>query len=131
MALAVALPPQWPIIRTYFAITVILSVLGWTGMARVVRGKFLALRNEDFVVAAHRPTPDLADPVQTSAAIVHSHLIATATLSIPEMVLAETAPELPGNRPAGARHQLGRHAAESQNIQSVAVTPWLLLPVSA
>ena len=52
MALSAALPADWPIIRIYFGITVILSFLGWTGMARVVRGRFLAMREEDFVMAA-------------------------------------------------------------------------------
>ncbi|MEI2736225.1 MAG: ABC transporter permease subunit [Rhodoblastus sp.] len=52
MALSVALPPTWTVVQTYFGIVLILSLVGWTGLARVVRGKFLSLREEDFVMAA-------------------------------------------------------------------------------
>ena len=130
MALAVALPPQWPIIRTYFAITVILSVLGWTGMARVVRGKFLALRGEDFVVAAQQANaPTSRILFRHLLPSFTSHLIATATLSIPEMVLAETALSFLGIGLRAPAISWGVMLQKAQNIQSVAVTPWLLLPV--
>jgi len=130
MALAVALPPQWPVIRTYFAITVILSVLGWTGMARVVRGKFLALRSEDFVVAAQQANaPTSRILFRHLLPSFSSHLIAAGTLSIPEMVLAETALSFLGIGLRAPAISWGVMLQKAQNIQSVAVTPWLLLPV--
>ncbi len=130
MALAVALPPQWPVIRTYFAITVILSVLGWTGMARVVRGKFLALRSEDFVVAAQQANaPTSRILFRHLLPSFTSHLIAAGTLSIPEMVLAETALSFLGIGLRAPAISWGVMLQKAQNIQSVAVTPWLLLPV--
>ena len=130
MALAVALPPQWPIIRTYFAITVILSVVGWTGMARVVRGKFLALRSEDFVVAAQQANaPTSRILFRHLLPSFTSHLIAVGTLTIPEMVLAETALSFLGIGLRAPAISWGVMLQKAQNIQSVAVTPWLLLPV--
>ena len=83
MGLAAALPLNWPPLRVYFLITIILSLVGWTGMARVVRGRFLALREEDFVLAAK-----LAGASEMRIIIRHmvpsflSHIIASITLSI-------------------------------------------------
>ena len=89
MALAAAVPIEWPALRVYFMITVILSVIGWTGLARVVRGKLLQLRTEDFVTAA-------AISGATPLAIIKRHLlpgfmsflIVSLTLAIPGMILA-------------------------------------------
>ena len=92
MGLAAAIPVGWPPLRTYFVITLIVSLLGWTNLAREVRGKFLSLRGEDFVTAAR------LDGMSEIGIIFHhlvpsfmSHIIATVTLAIPTMILAETA----------------------------------------
>ena len=91
MTLAAALPRDWTPIRIYFGITVILSLLSWTGLARVVRGRFLALREEDFVLAAR-----LCGASEMRTILYHmvpsftSHLIASLTLSVPNMILSET-----------------------------------------
>ncbi len=129
MALATAVPPRWDPIYVYFGITLILSFLGWTGMARVVRGKFLSLRNEDFIVAAE------LDGVPRSRIIIRhmipsfmSHIIASATLAIPGMILAETALSFLG---LGLRPPVvswGVMLQATMNIASIANMPWLLLP---
>lgn len=133
MALGAALPIDWPVTRLYFAITVVLSLIGWTTMARVVRGKFLSLREEDFVVAA-----ELAGAKPRRLMFRHmlpsfmSHIIATASLSIPQMIIAETALSFLGlglRRPAIS---WGVLLQQAQNVQALALTPWLLfaaLPV--
>jgi len=129
MALAAAVPPAWPPLRVYFGITVILSFISWTGMARVVRGRFLALREEDFVMAAR-----LAGSGEMRIVLRHmvpsflSHIIASITLSIPGMILAETSLSFLG---LGLRPPLiswGVLLQEAQNVRSVALAPWLLLP---
>lgn len=91
MALAAALPRYMTQLQRYFAITVILSLVGWTDLARVIRSKFIILKNEDFVVAAQ-----LAGARQTRVIFRHmlpsltSHMIVSITLSIPGMILGET-----------------------------------------
>ena len=108
IALSAALPRDWSITRVYFAIVIIISIIGWTGLARVVRGRFLAMREEDFVVAAR-----LYGCTQLRLIFRHmipsfaSHLIATTTLRVPGIIIAETGPQLPGPRHEAARHQLG------------------------
>ena len=92
MALAAALPNDWPPLRIYFGITLILSVVGWTGLARVVRGKLLELREADFVMAAR--IAGVAEPHIITRHLLPSfmsYLIVSLTLSIPGMILAETA----------------------------------------
>ena len=129
MGLSAALPTWWSPIAIYFAITVILSIIGWTGMARVVRGRFLAMREEDFVMAAR-----LANVREWRIILRHmvpsfaSHIIAAATLAVPGMILGETALSFLG---IGLRPPVvswGVLLQEAQNIQSVALYPWLLLP---
>ena len=129
MGLSAALPPDWTPIMIYFAITIILSLRGWTGMARVVRGRFLSLREEDFVLAAR-----LDGASQTRIILRHmapsfmSHIIASVTLSIPSMILSETSLSFLG---LGLRPPIvswGVLLKESQNVRTVAQAPWLLLP---
>ncbi len=127
MGLAAALPTDWPPLRVYFGITIILSFIGWTELARVVRGRFLSLRTEDFVVAAR------LDGVKELRIIMHhmvpsfmSHIIASLTLAIPNMILAETALSFLG---LGLRPPIvswGVLLKEGQNIRTVATAPWLL-----
>lgn len=92
MALAAAVPRDWPVTRTYFAITVVLSIIGWTNLARVVRGKLLVLREEDFVMAAKisgaTPGSIIGRHLLPS---FFSYLIVNLTLAVPEMIIGETA----------------------------------------
>ena len=129
MGLSAALPTDWPPLRIYFAITIILSLRSWIGMARVVRGRFLSLREEDFVLAAR-----LDGASQTRIILRHmapsflSHIIASVTLSIPGMILSETSLSFLG---LGLRPPIvswGVLLKESQNVRTVAQAPWLLLP---
>lgn len=129
MALTAALPQHWPPERVYFAITVILSFIGWTWLARQLRGKVLAIREEDFVVAAQ-----LAGASDTWVIFRHlipavfSHIIVVATLAMPGMILAETALSFLN---LGLRPPLvswGVILQEAQNLESLRHYPWLLTP---
>ncbi len=131
MALSAALPVTWNPILIYFGITVILGLIDWTGLARAVRSKLLALREEDFATAAvlmgASPRRVIARHLLPS---FMSHLIASATLSIPSMILGETALSFLG---LGLRPPLtswGVLLNEAQNINVVALYPWLMLPVA-
>jgi peptide/nickel transport system permease protein len=129
MALSAALPPDWPIIRIYFGITVILSLIGWTWMARVVRGRFLALREEDFVMAAR-----LAGSSERRVILRHmvpsflSYIIASLTLAIPDMILAETGLSFLGLGLRAPAISWGVLLQEAQNVRSLALAPWVLSP---
>ncbi len=129
MALSAALPVYWSPILVYFGITIILGLLDWTGLARAVRSKLLALREEDFCTAAQlmgaSPARVIGRHLLPSFA---SHLIASATLSIPSMILGETALSFLG---LGLRPPItswGVLLNEAQNINVVALYPWLMLP---
>jgi peptide/nickel transport system permease protein len=129
MALAAALPVYWPPLKVYFAILVILSFIGWTGLARVVRGRFLALREEDFVMAAR-----LAGASEWRIIVRHlvpsflSYLIANLTLAIPGMILGETALSFLGVGLRPPAVSWGVILNEAQKLRVVAQAPWLLLP---
>jgi peptide/nickel transport system permease protein len=130
MGIAAALPLNWPILWVYFAISIILALLGWTEVARVVRGKILSLREQDFAMAAR-----LAG-VRESRIITHhllpsftSHLIVVITLSIPAMILGETVLSFLG---LGLRHPIaswGVLLQDAQNVRTIASYPWLLIPI--
>jgi peptide/nickel transport system permease protein len=129
MALAAAVPPKWPVEYTYFAITLILSVIGWTGLARVVRGRFLSLREEDFVLAAR-----LCGARQPRIIFRHmlpsfsSHIIASLTLAVPGTILGETALSFLGLGLREPAISWGVLLQDAQNVQVVALSPWLMLP---
>ena len=129
MALAAALPRDWSVVRIYFAITVILSLVGWTVLARVVRGRFLSLREEDFVTAAQ-----LYGCTQMRIIFRHmvpafaSHIVAATSLSIPVIILAETSLSFLGVGMRPPAISWGVLLQGAQNIQAVAEAPWLLLP---
>lgn len=130
MALSAVLPVNWSPILVFFGITVILALLDWTGLARAVRSKLLALREEDYCVAAQlmgaRPRRVIGLHLLPG---FMSHLIASATLSIPAMILGETALSFLG---LGLRPPItswGVLLNEAQNINVVALYPWLMLPV--
>jgi peptide/nickel transport system permease protein len=130
MALAAVLPVQWSPIWIYFGITIILALLEWTGLSRSVRSKLLALREEDYCVAAQmlgaKPRRIIGRHLLPN---FMSHLIASATLSIPNMILGETALSFLG---LGLRPPItswGVLLNEAQNISVVELYPWLILPV--
>ncbi|MBM3540994.1 MAG: ABC transporter permease, partial [Alphaproteobacteria bacterium] len=130
MALSAALPVTWSPLLIYLGITLILGLLDWTGLARAVRSKLLALREEDFCTAAQlmgaSPTRIIGRHLMPS---FMSHLIASATLSIPHMILGETALSFLG---LGLRPPItswGVLLNEAQDINVVALYPWLMLPV--
>jgi len=130
MALAAAIPVRWSPILVYFGITIILGLLDWPGLARAVRSKFLALREEDFVTAA---TLMGAKPRRVIfrhlAPNFMSHLIASATLSIPTMILGETALSFLGLGLRSPITSWGVLLNEAQNLAAVEFYPWLLTPM--
>ena len=129
MALAAAVPSEWDPIAIYFMITVILSIVGWTGLARVVRGKLLQLRVEDYVLAAK-----IAGATGLHTIVRHllpgfmSFLIVHLTLAIPGMILGETALSFIGVGLRAPVVSWGVLLQQAQNIRGVSLTPWLLIP---
>jgi peptide/nickel transport system permease protein len=129
LALTAALPRDWSPQQVFFAITVILSLVGWTTLGREVRGRFLALREEDFVLAA-----ELAGASRRRIIGRHmvptflSHIIATSTLAIPAMIISETSLSFLGLGIRPPAISWGVLLQEAQNIQTVALAPWLLVP---
>jgi peptide/nickel transport system permease protein len=129
MALSAAVPKDWSPIRVYFAITVILSLIGWTGLARVVRGRFLSLREEDFVMAARLAgSNEMRIIVRHMVPSFTSHIIASITLSVPGMILSETSLSFLGLGMRPPAISWGVLLQEAQNLASVALAPWLLIP---
>ncbi|MEW5720023.1 MAG: ABC transporter permease [Chloroflexota bacterium] len=132
MGLSAALPLDWDPLRVYFAITVILSLIGWTGLARVVRGRFLSLREEDFVMAARLDgASEMRIILGHMLPAFTSHIIAAITLAIPGMILSETALSFLG---LGLREPVvswGVLLQNAQDIRSIATAPWLLIPALA
>ena len=129
MGLAAAMPRDWTILQVYFAITIIISLLGWTELARVVRGRFLAMREEDFVVSAR-----LVGCTRTRTIFVHmvpsfmSHIIAATTLALPAMIISETALSFLGLGLRPPAISWGVLLQQAQNVQTVAISPWLMIP---
>jgi peptide/nickel transport system permease protein len=129
MGLAAAIPLTMPPLQVYFLITIILSFIGWTGLAREVRGKFYALKTEDFVTAARLDgNSEMRIITRHMVPSFTSHIIARVSLAIPGMILAETALSFLG---LGLRPPIvswGVLLQEAQNIRAVATAPWLLTP---
>ncbi len=129
LALTAALPQDWRPEQVFFAITIILSLIGWTTLGREVRGRFLALREEDFVLAA-----ELAGCSRLRIIMRHmvptfmSHIIATATLAIPVMIVSETSLSFLGLGLRPPAISWGVLLQEAQNIQTIAQASWLLMP---
>jgi peptide/nickel transport system permease protein len=113
----------------YFAITIIISLIGWTELARVVRGRFLSLREEDFVTAA-----ELAGASRMRIIFRHmvpsfmSHIIAATTLALPAIIIAETSLSFLGLGLRPPAISWGVLLQAAQQVQAVALTPWLLMP---
>jgi peptide/nickel transport system permease protein len=130
LALAAILPITWSPIFVYFGITVILGLLDWTGLARTVRSKLLALREEDYVSAAQVMGASSFRIVSRHLIPgFASHLIATATIAIPTMILGETTLSFLGLGLRAPITSWGVLLTEAQNINAVALYPWLLWPV--
>ena len=129
MGLAAALPNNWSIVQVYFAITLIISLIGWTELARVVRGRFLSLREEEFIMAA-----ELAGSSRTRIIFSHmvpsflSHIIAATTLALPAMVISETSLSFLGLGLRPPAVSWGVLLQQAQNVQALAISPWLLVP---
>ena len=129
LALSAALPRDWTPTQVFFAITVILSLVGWTTLGREVRGRFLALRAEDFELAAR-----LAGCSRMRIILRHmvptfiSHIIATSSLAIPVMIINETSLSFLGLGIRPPAISWGVLLQEAQNIQTLALAPWLLIP---
>lgn len=129
MGLTAALPMSWSPTRIYFMITIILSLMSWTGLARVVRGKLLSLRDEDFVVAARLSgASELRIIFRHMLPSFMSHVIATMTLSIPRMILSESSLSFLGVGLRPPAISWGVLLQEAQNIYALASAPWLLIP---
>ncbi len=128
MGLAAALPSDWSVMQIYFAITVIIALLAWTDLARVVRGKFLSLREEDFVTAA-----ELAGAGQLRIIFRHmlpsflSHIIAATSLALPAMIISETSLSFLGLGLRPPAISWGILLQDAQNIEALALAPWLLM----
>jgi peptide/nickel transport system permease protein len=128
MGLAAALPNTWSVTQVYIAITVIISLIGWTELARVVRGRFLALREEDFITAA-----ELAGASRLRIIFRHmvpsflSHIIAAVSLALPAMIISETTLSFLGLGLRPPAISWGVLLQDAQNLQAIAIAPWLLL----
>jgi len=129
MGVAAAFPHDWSILKIYFAITIIISLFAWTDLARVVRGRFLTMRDEDFVTAAM-----LSGASQRRIIFRHmlpsfySHIIAAATLALPLMIIAETTLSFLGLGLRPPAISWGTLLQDAQNVQTIALTPWLMIP---
>ena len=131
MSLAAALPKEWSPERVYFTITILLGLLGWTHLARRVRGKLLSLREEDFVVAAR-----IAGSSNSRIIARHllpsflSYIIVDLSISFPYMILAETSLSFVGLGLRAPVISWGTLLQDAQNIQAIALYPWLFTPVA-
>ena len=129
MALAAAIPRDWSVTQTYFAITIVLAVVGWAGLARIVRGKLLSLREEDFIRAAK-----IAGSTETATIIRHllpnfiSYLVVHVTLAIPQTILGETSLSFLGLGMQPPAVSWGVLLKEAQDLAAVAQRSWQLIP---
>jgi len=129
MGLAAALPADWSVVQVYFAITIIISLIGWTELARVVRGRFISLKEEDFVMAA-----ELVGCSKARIIFRHmvpsfvSHIIAATTLAIPAIIISETSLSFLGLGLRPPAISWGVLLQDAQNIQALVISPWLLIP---
>jgi peptide/nickel transport system permease protein len=130
MGLAVAMPKNWGVGQVYFALTLILSLIGWTELGRVVRGRMMQIRSEDFVTAA-----ELVGSRPRRVIFVHmvplfaSHIIAATTLALPLMIVAETSLSFLGLGLRPPAISWGVMLQQAQNVQALALSPWMLIPV--
>lgn len=131
MSLAAALPQDWPQLQTYFFVTIILSIFGWTSLARVVRGKMLSMREEDFVMAAKLDGENEWNIItRYMLPGFASYIIVSLTISIPGMILGETSLSFLGIGLRAPTISWGVMLQDAQTIQTLALLPWLLWPVA-
>ncbi len=129
MALAALVPAEWTPIQVYFGISSVLAIIGWTSLARVIRGKLISLREEDYVMAAR-----LSGVSEASIITRHllpgfmSYLIVYLTLAVPQMIIGETALSYLGLGIRAPAVSLGTLLQDAQNVQTVTLSPWLLIP---
>ena len=129
MALSASLPQDWSGIKVYFGITIILSLIGWTFLARAVRGRFLAMREEGFILAAlFAGASEMRIILRHMVPSFFSHLIASSTLAVTAMILSETSLSFLGLGLRPPTISWGVLLQEAQSIRSVALASWLLLP---
>jgi peptide/nickel transport system permease protein len=130
MGLAAAMPRDWSVIQVYFALTVILSLIGWTELGRVVRGRMMQIRGEDFVTAAELVGARPRRVIFTHMVpLFASHIIAATTLALPLMIVAETSLSFLGLGLRPPAISWGVMLQQAQNVQAVALSPWMLVPV--
>ena len=131
MALAAAVPREWSPQRVYFTITILIAFLGWTHLARRVRGKLLSLREEDFVVAARiAGSSDARIIARHLLPSFLSYIIVDLSISFPYMILAETSLSFIGLGLRAPVISWGVLLQDAQNIQAIALYPWLFTPVA-
>lgn len=129
MGIAAGLPRTWSVLQIYFAITIIISLLGWTTLARVVRGRFLSMRKDDFVLAAQvMGCGQMRIIFRHMMPSLVSHIIAMTTLALPSMIISETSLSFLGLGLRPPAISWGVLLQQGQNIQAIALTPWLLIP---
>lgn len=132
MSLSAALPATWPVIRIYFGITIILSLISWTGLARVVRGRFMAMREEDFIMAARlNGSSEMRIILRHMVPSFLSYIIASLTLAIPSMIISETGLSFIGLGLRSPAISWGVLLQEAQNLRSVVLAPWVFAPAIA
>jgi peptide/nickel transport system permease protein len=129
MALGAAVPKDWDVVRVFFVMTIIFALIEWTQLARVVRGRFLSLREEDFVMAA-----ELAGCSRPRIIFRHlvpsflSHIIAATTLALPAIIIFETSLSFLGLGLRPPAISWGVMLQQASNVQTLAISPWLLIP---
>jgi peptide/nickel transport system permease protein len=129
MALSAAIPRNWPVTKTYFMITIILSLVGWCSLARTVRGKLLALWEEDFAAAAKvSGAGHFRIITRHLLPSFSSHLIVSITLSVPRMILSETSLSFLGIGMQPPAVSWGVLLQDAQNLLAIASYPWQLTP---
>jgi peptide/nickel transport system permease protein len=129
IALSAAIPNNWTGIKTYFAITIILSVIGWTGLARVVRGRLIAMREEDYVMAAKvAGSTDAAVIARHLLPGFMSYLVVSITLAIPHMILGETTLSFLGLGILPPEVSWGSLMQAAKGLTVIFAYPWHLIP---
>jgi peptide/nickel transport system permease protein len=132
LAIAAAVPLDWPVERVYFIITIIIALRSWTGLARVVRGKFLSLREDDFILASRLDGASQGRLIfRHMLPSFYSHIIASVTLALPHMILAETALSFLGLGLRPPAVSWGVMLQDTQRVAVIALYPWLLWPAAA
>lgn len=128
LGLAAAIPLTWSPLTVYFLITLIVSLFGWTGLARELRGRFYALRTEDFVTAARLDgSTDRRVIFRHILPSLTSHILAVVTLALPTMIVAETALSFLGIGLKAPIVSWGVLLQEAQNVRTIALAPWQLV----